>query len=473
MTRSSANLEQMLQLALQHHAAGRLSSAERLYRQTLQLRPNHAIALENCGLLAHQTGRHDAAVRFIRKAIAEGGGNAGSHYNLGLALQGLGRLDEAVASYTTALRLRPDLAEALYNRGTALRLLDRFPAAAADFGRAATLSPAFAEAHVNLALALIALGRPEEAVAAYRSALALRPQVAELHNGLGTALSDLGRLDEAIRAYRQAIALKPDALDAWFNLHSALYGDDLEPAAQCLETALKIAPDHVLSRFFLGVLRDHQGCLDAAQGHFSALPEDSELPAWGLESWHYIKSINPRPRLIGETSKGLSLGLAAARREGLVLEFGVRFGTTLNQIASHAGQPVHGFDTFHGLPEAWHEFPVGSYSTSGELPPVASNAQLHPGLFSETIPPFLEAHAEPARFLNIDCDLYSSTKTVLDLMAPRIKPGTVIVFDEYLFTRHWREGEFKAFHEAVIAHGWRYEYLAAGLLTKQAVVIIR
>jgi len=47
-------------------------------------------------------------------------------------------------------------------------------------------------------------------------------------------------------------------------------------------------------------------------------------------------------------------------------------------------------------------------------------------------------------------------------LAPRVVPGTVLVFDE-----------FKAFHAAVTAFGWRYDRLAFSLVSKQAVVILR
>lgn len=42
-------------------------------------------------------------------------------------------------------------------------------------------------------------------------------------------------------------------------------------------------------------------------------------------------------------------------------------------------------------------------------------------------------------FMNIDCDLYSASKTVLDSLAPSIVPGTAIVIDEYVGNEHWRE----------------------------------
>ncbi|MFI4986818.1 MAG: tetratricopeptide repeat protein [Alphaproteobacteria bacterium] len=468
-------LQQGVDLALQHHGAGNLSRAEGLYRRILQADPEHPVALQMLGVIAHQLGKHDVAVGLIARALARKPDDAGAHFNLGLARQALGRLEDAVASYQKAIELQPEHAEALYNLGNALTDLGRCEEAAESYRRVTALKPDFAEAHGNLGTMLAELGRLDEAAASYRKALALKPDDAEAHNNLGMTLAELGRLDEAATSYRKALALKPGFADAWFNLHTTLYAaGDMEPAAQCLEEALRIAPDHRMSRFFLGMLRDHQGHEAAAARHFAALPTDSEFTDYALDSWHYVKSVaGAQARLLGETSEGLALGLDAARNHGLVLEFGVRFGTSLRQIAVLAKQEVHGFDTFQGLPEAWRAMPAGSYSTQGELPEVPPNVRLHVGLFKDALPPFLARFPGPLRFVNVDCDLYSSATTVLDLLAERIVPGTVIAFDEYLFNPHWREDEFKAFQEAVAKYGWRYEYLAVSLFAKQAVVVIR
>jgi tetratricopeptide (TPR) repeat protein len=462
-----------LQQALRHHRAQRLQEASAAYHRVLAIDPRQPAALQNLGLIAIERGRFAFAVELIGKAIARNPDDAGAHYNLGLALHKTKRLEEAAAAYQRAGALRPDFAEAHYNAGNVLNELGNADKAIACYRQVVAARPDFAEAHANLATALAETGRAEEAAAEYRAALNLAPNLAELHNNLGTALSDLGCLEEAAASYRRALALDPANADAWFHLHATLYDDSGERAADCLEAALKVDPQHALSRFFLGVLREHQGHTKAAAAHFAALPMDCEFAACGRDSWNYIKSARGAEcRLFGETAEGLTLALSAAGIDGLVLEFGVRWGTTIRQIAARAGQEVHGFDTFTGLPEDWHEFSVSTYSTEGQLPPVPANVHLHQGLFADTLPVFLETHPGPVRFANIDCDLCSATKTVLALLGPRIVPGTILVFDEYLFTPHWREDEYRAFQEAVRDHGWRYEYLAFSLLSKQAVVRI-
>ncbi|MEE9249779.1 MAG: class I SAM-dependent methyltransferase [Alphaproteobacteria bacterium] len=90
---------------------------------------------------------------------------------------------------------------------------------------------------------------------------------------------------------------------------------------------------------------------------------------------------------------------------------------------------------------------------------VPGNVSLHLGRFEDTLPPFLTAHQGPVAFANIDCDLYSSTKTVFDALAPRIGAGTILAFDEYFNYHNWQQHEFKAFEEFVGANGVRYQNL--------------
>lgn len=148
--------------------------------------------------------------------------------------------------------------------------------------------------------------------------------------------------------------------------------------------------------------------------------------------------------------------------DGLMLEFGVFDGASLTKIAASTAQEVHGFDSFEGLPEDWTHFQKkGRFSLSGVPPQLngIKNIQLHKGWFEDTLPGFLDHHPGPARFLHIDCDLYSSTVTVLGLLTGRIVPGTVIVFDEYLNYPGWQEHERKAFAEFLARTGMKYKYL--------------
>ena len=57
----------------------------------------------------------------------------------------------------------------------------------------------------------------------------------------------------------------------------------------------------------------------------------------------------------------------------------------------------------------------------------------------------------------MDCDLYESYKTVLELCLPRMAEGGLIVFDEY-GTEAW-PGAKRAADEVCAAHNLTIEYL--------------
>jgi hypothetical protein len=168
----------------------------------------------------------------------------------------------------------------------------------------------------------------------------------------------------------------------------------------------------------------------------------------------------------------LAHALNLVNRDGLFLEFGVATGQTISQIAERSQVRVFGFDSFEGLPEPWRTgFPKGCFS--GETPRVPPNVSIIKGWFSETLPRFVQEHNEPAAFLHVDCDLYSSTKCVFDFLHPRIGPGCVIVFDEYFNYPGWQNHEHKAFMELVGGHqlGFRYDAFVPG--HQQVCVVIQ
>jgi hypothetical protein len=135
--------------------------------------------------------------------------------------------------------------------------------------------------------------------------------------------------------------------------------------------------------------------------------------------------------------------------DGMVAEFGVYKGQTLTAIAKRfAVQTVHGFDSFAGLPEAWGgtNNSKGSFDIGGSPPKLpVRNVEFHVGFFDETVPKFAAEHSGPFSFVHLDADLYSSTKTVFDVLGDWFVPGTVVVFDEYFGYHGWQLHEHRAF----------------------------
>jgi predicted O-methyltransferase YrrM len=157
--------------------------------------------------------------------------------------------------------------------------------------------------------------------------------------------------------------------------------------------------------------------------------------------------------------------LREAGTDGLFLEFGVFKGYSINQFAKILPNIVfHGFDSFLGLPSQWEGMPAaeGHFTTHGKLPKVRRNVKLYQGWFDKTIPRFLEIHPSPqsVSFLHVDCDSYSSTVTILDMLQPRLGSGVIIVFDEYFGYPNWRSGEHKAWEEYTQKHSIEFDIIA-------------
>jgi len=164
--------------------------------------------------------------------------------------------------------------------------------------------------------------------------------------------------------------------------------------------------------------------------------------------------------------------LSARGFRGLNLEFGVATGATINFIAKEvAPEQVYGFDSFEGLPDDWTPvYRKGHFAQ--DLPKVADNVELVVGWFNESLPGFLAEHPGDIAYLHIDCDLYSSTKTIFDLVGDRIRPGSVIVFDEYFNYLTWRDHEHRAFTEFVESRNIGFRYLGTVSRNKQLGVVI-
>jgi len=154
---------------------------------------------------------------------------------------------------------------------------------------------------------------------------------------------------------------------------------------------------------------------------------------------------------------------------GLYLEFGVGRGKSMRWIGARARRTVYGFDSFEGIPEYWNGNPVGAFAQK-KLPKVPDNVQFEIGLFDRTIPGFLERHADPVAFLHVDCDLYSSTVTIFEALAPRLQPGAIVLFDEYYNFPRWQQHEHRAFREFVASSGLRYEYIGYSVTGQQVAV---
>ncbi len=146
----------------------------------------------------------------------------------------------------------------------------------------------------------------------------------------------------------------------------------------------------------------------------------------------------------------------------LWLEFGVASGRTINYISQFTSENVYGFDSFEGLPEKWRDnFDKGYFNMNGNMPNVNKNVVLIKGWFNETLEPFIQKENKKISFLHIDCDLYSSTKYILNTLKDYLDEDCVIVFDELVNypTFDGLNGELRAFVEFLDENKVEYSWI--------------
>jgi hypothetical protein len=158
---------------------------------------------------------------------------------------------------------------------------------------------------------------------------------------------------------------------------------------------------------------------------------------------------------------------------GDVAEFGVAGGVSFLAFArclrvmergfdKKERRKLYGFDSFEGLPPLAEQdkapaakdvhMKQGGFHVPAWYEPLFQFVAEEPscvlvkGWFDQTLPPFLAANPHTSfALIHIDCDLYESTKVVLEQLWDRLVPGGIVLFDE-LFHKDY-PGETLAFRE--------------------------
>jgi predicted O-linked N-acetylglucosamine transferase (SPINDLY family) len=245
--------ERILELATEHHLAGRTGEAEGLYREILATEPENPDALHRMGVLAMQKGDLAAAVRLTRQATERRPSAANIWASYGQVLAADGKPEAAAEAFERALHVRADLTEALFGLAVAQQTVGKRSEAVEAYRKLIALKPQMVEAHNNMGNALFGLGRLEEAVESYRKAIALKPDSADAMGNLGSALNALGRIDEAIETLQKGLGLRPDSALVCNNLGNALCARKrYEEASVFLRKALELKPEFAQASYNLG-----------------------------------------------------------------------------------------------------------------------------------------------------------------------------------------------------------------------------
>lgn len=289
----------LMQSALEHHRAGRLPEAARIYESLLEQNPRHAEAMHFLGTIAMQQGNHRGAIGLTRRALEVDPAHPSYHFSLGTNLLALGELEPAIETLERCLALDPGFFQAHLNLADGLRAKERHPeaeryltkaleidpdsdaamsrlgatrlaagnleSALECFQRVARSSPGSADAHFDLADNLKRLGRPEEAIASLRTGLEIEPGNSRARNQLGESLLNAGCAEEAIQALQETLRQDPSLVEAHNNLGLALAETgDRQSALALFRKTLALEPNFAAAHYNLANTLERQSKLSEA-----------------------------------------------------------------------------------------------------------------------------------------------------------------------------------------------------------------
>ncbi|WP_371425132.1 tetratricopeptide repeat protein [Tardiphaga sp.] len=274
----SDTAKQFFFAALDQLDARNFAEAERLFRATLEVVPDHLSSLNNLSIaqleqdkfsdaaatarailgldqnnLAALTmlstcelheGRDADALVACRAIVAIDPRNAEAHHKIGLIKTSEGAFAEALAAFDKVLEIQPGAAETWLRRGHLAMQLGHYDDALASYDRHLEFAPDSILGILGRACILSEQARFGEALDAFERVVALNAGHAHAWLGRGHVLASLDRLEEAAASYEKSVSLDGRVVDAWVALGDVMNRRrDFHAALRAFDSALTLAPE--------------------------------------------------------------------------------------------------------------------------------------------------------------------------------------------------------------------------------------
>ena len=492
-------VKEIFDLAIKSHTENNLEEAKNLYNQTLKKDPNHFNALNNLGSVFFTQDKKEKAKEYYEKAIKINPNYTDAYNNLGISFKELKDYQKAISCYEKAIEIDSNFTKAHNNLGIVFKTLGEYKRAKNCFEKAIEIDSNFAKAHNNLGVVFKILGEYKRAKNCfekaiqinqnhldanfnlgnllketgeiqkarnyYEKAIEIDPNYVKAHNNLGLIFDELGKIDKARDSYEKAIEINPSYDAAHWNLHSL--SSSIDVALSILEKIHTLEDDKFFETIIMiGALRGFKGDFKM----FNDFLASTEFNHRHIRSVKWVFSLPKLPKLFFNRWDFFDFAVAESNSLKPFYEFGV-WNAISFQYLINTFKKGFGFDTFTGLPEAWHNQPKGKYSAFGAVPKI-EGGEFIVGKFEDTLPKFFAQERPVASLINFDADLYSSTLCALNNSKKVIDENTILVFDEFIMNDNWEEDEYKALNEFCENLGYSYEVIAVSFFTKQVAVRI-
>ncbi|OGL39437.1 MAG: hypothetical protein A2043_06040 [Candidatus Schekmanbacteria bacterium GWA2_38_9] len=190
-----------------------------------------------------------------------------------------------------------------YNTGISYLKQNKFPEAKAEFGIAIDKNPENPELHNAAGLANTKLSDYDEAVRCFKRALRLDPGFSEARYGFALTLALQKKFDDAVKEWKRVLEDTayhyPERVH--FNMANAYFElGDFESARENYNAVLRIYPDNLMSRFYLGKIYEKNGKYELACEEYrkSTRIDKAFVPAHFSLGENYFKMKKEREAIV-------------------------------------------------------------------------------------------------------------------------------------------------------------------------------
>ncbi len=260
MDKKNLTIKETFELAFQNHQQNNFQVAEKLYKDILNIDPNHFESIFLLGTLSAQNKNFEQAKQLLQKAIVINPNHPQAHYNLGLVFKDMKKVQKEKDCYERAIQINPDYADAHNNLGTIFQRFKEYLKAVSCYEKAIQINPNYANAYNNLGTAFQKLEKFQKAKGCYEKAIQIQPNYAEAYYNLGTISRKVQEIQKAISCYEKAIQINPNNASAHNNIGTIfMESGELQKAKDCYEKAIQIQSDHVDAHNNLGNIHRELG----------------------------------------------------------------------------------------------------------------------------------------------------------------------------------------------------------------------
>jgi len=258
------NIDEAIQIALEHVKSGNLQLAEKAFIEMLQTQPNNATAITTLGIISYYLKNYDSAIVYSKRALHFYPTNAYIHYNLGNAFSERKQFDEAISCYQKALQLNPNDANAFYSLGLAFKYRGQLEEAIGCFKQALQHNPNLVDAYINLGVIFHEKRNYKESIDYFEKALQLDPTNSFAYRGIAQTLFEMNQFQEAINYYEKSLKLFPNNADVYNNIGIILMTQGkLDEAEKYYKHALKLKPDELTPYANILIMMNYNSNYDA------------------------------------------------------------------------------------------------------------------------------------------------------------------------------------------------------------------